>query len=64
MANPKRRMTRTRTRTRRAHDALEAATTVVCRNCGERMQPHRVCPQCGYYKSRKWHKPVVSVGTE
>ncbi len=61
MAHPKRRKSQSRTRMGRAHHALRAPGLVTCRNCGERMRPHRACPKCGYYKAHKWHKPVVSV---
>ena len=32
-------------------DEVDLAT-VACPNCGEPHMPHRVCPECGYYKNR------------
>jgi large subunit ribosomal protein L32 len=53
MPNPKRRHSKTRTSSRRAHDALKAHTLSECPNCHERKLPHRACPKCGYYKGRE-----------
>jgi large subunit ribosomal protein L32 len=53
MPNPKRRHSKSRTRQRRAHDALRAPQTSVCPNCQEPRMPHRVCPKCGFYKGRE-----------
>ncbi len=53
MPNPKRRHSKSRTRTRRAHDAILAPQTIACKNCGEPHLPHRVCPACGYYAGKK-----------
>ena len=64
MATPKRKTSQSRKRMRRSHHALKPAKTTVCLNCGERMLPHRACPKCGYYKARKWHRPVISVDIE
>ncbi|MBM3216658.1 50S ribosomal protein L32 [Candidatus Poribacteria bacterium] len=64
MANPKRRHSHTRTRLRRAHDAIRGTTLILCRQCGERHRPHRACPGCGYFKAHKWHRPIVSVDVE
>ena len=47
MPNPKRRHSKSRTRQRRAHDALRAPQTVPCENCQEPRAPHRVCEKCG-----------------
>ncbi len=57
MPNPKRRHSKSRTRQRRAHDALRAPQTSSCPNCQEPRLPHRVCPKCGFYKGRE----VISV---
>ena len=53
MSNPKRRHSKQRTRTRRAHDFLKSKSTSVCPQCHEPKMPHRVCPKCGYYKGRE-----------
>lgn len=53
MPVPKQKTSKTRTRTRRAHDALKAPAASVCPKCGETKTPHRVCSSCGYYKGRK-----------
>src|ERR1700748_1157616 len=53
MPNPKRRHSKKRTSTRRAHDSLTARSLSECPNCHERKLPHRACPKCGYYKGRE-----------
>lgn len=60
MALPKRRISRARGRKRRAHDALVAVGRTPCSHCGETKLPHRVCPNCGFYRGRE----VVSKETE
>ena len=47
---PKRRVSKTKRNTRRAHDALTLKHLVPCENCGEYHISHRVCPKCGAYK--------------
>jgi len=53
MANPKRRHSKRRTATRRAHDHLHGKSLSECPNCHEPKLPHRVCPKCGHYKERE-----------
>lgn len=53
MAHPKRRHSNTRTNTRRAHDFLSLKSLSACSNCGARILPHRVCPECGYYRGKQ-----------
>jgi large subunit ribosomal protein L32 len=53
MPNPKRRHSKRRTSTRRAHDHLNRAITSECPSCHERTLPHRVCTKCGKYKGRE-----------
>ena len=53
MPNPKRRHSKERTSTRRAHDALKTPGLSECPNCHEPKLPHRVCPHCGQYKGRE-----------
>ncbi len=53
MPNPKRRHSKSRTRMRRAHDALKPVQLAKCSNCQSLRMPHRVCPYCGYYGTRQ-----------
>jgi len=53
MAVPFRKVSKTRKRMRRSHNALTAAGTTKCPNCGEMIRPHRVCPACGFYKGKE-----------
>lgn len=53
MPNPKRRHSKERRNTRRAHDALPSPPISKCPNCGEPKLPHRVCPHCGQYRGRE-----------
>lgn len=53
MPNPKRRHSKRRTSTRRAHDFLSPKGFNECPNCGGRKLPHRACPHCGHYKGRE-----------
>ena len=46
-AVPFHRVSKSRKRLRRSHNALTAVGTVKCPNCGEMIKPHRVCPKCG-----------------
>ncbi len=52
MANPKKRMTSTRSGNRRSHHALRAQSLAVCPNCNQAVRTHRVCPNCGQYKGK------------
>ncbi len=53
MPNPKRRHSKKRTATRRAHDHLEQPGLSNCSNCHEPKLAHRVCPHCGHYKGKQ-----------
>ncbi len=53
MAEPKKKMSKSRTRMRRAHDSLSAPGLSTCPQCGSSKQPHRVCPECGHYRGRQ-----------
>lgn len=52
-AVPFRKVSKTRKRMRRSHNALELPGMVKCSNCGEMIKPHRVCPKCGTYKNKE-----------
>ncbi|MEP7363980.1 MAG: 50S ribosomal protein L32 [Acidobacteriota bacterium] len=53
MPNPKRRHSKRRTSTRRAHDFLKKPPIAECPECHQAMIPHRACPHCGKYRTRE-----------
>ncbi|MBI4179719.1 50S ribosomal protein L32 [bacterium] len=53
MANPKRRHSKARTRTRRSQWKTQAKAGVSCPNCKAPVRPHSVCANCGQYKGRQ-----------
>jgi len=53
MANPTSRHSRCRRDKRRANWKGKIPSLVRCNECGEFKLPHRVCLNCGTYKSRK-----------
>jgi large subunit ribosomal protein L32 len=50
MAVPKRRTSKSKKRKRRTHYKAAVPTLSPCPKCGEARVPHRVCPNCGYYR--------------
>ncbi len=53
MAVPKRRTSKTRRDKRRANWKLAVPGFSRCPQCHEVKLPHRVCPNCGYYKGKE-----------
>lgn len=53
MANPKRRLSKSRRGMRRSHQALVTRSLDTCPRCQEKKLPHKVCLGCGYYKGRQ-----------
>lgn len=53
MAVPKKKVSRSKRDSRRAHDALPGSSYQECPNCGELKRPHHVCQACGYYNDRE-----------
>ena len=53
MPNPKRRHSKARTRTGRAHDALNTPQFYLDKDSGEAKLPHRIDLATGTYKGRK-----------
>lgn len=50
MAEPKKRLTSTRSGNRRSHLATQAKKLTSCNKCQSPALAHHVCSQCGYYK--------------
>lgn len=53
MAVPKRKMSRSNTRSRRAQWKASAPTLVTCDRCRAAKLPHTACPTCGTYAKRQ-----------
>lgn len=55
MAVPKRKMSRSNTRSRRSQWKATVPTLVACPNraCGALTPPHQACPTCGQYRGRQ-----------
>jgi len=53
MAVPKKKMSRSRTRRRKAQWKVSAPATVRCQRCSAMHLPHRLCQVCGSYKGRE-----------
>jgi large subunit ribosomal protein L32 len=53
MAVPKKKMSRSRTRQRKAVWKVFRPTAVACEQCGKPKLPHRACRECGTYKGRE-----------
>ena len=53
MAVPKKKMSRSRTRQRKAVWKVSRPTAVACEHCGKPKLPHRACRECGTYKGRE-----------
>jgi large subunit ribosomal protein L32 len=53
MALPKYKVSKARTRARRAINIrVDLPNLSLCPKCGEKKLPHRVCPKCGFYRDR------------
>ncbi|MBW8016324.1 MAG: 50S ribosomal protein L32 [Planctomycetes bacterium] len=48
---PKKKISKTRTRTKRAHHALSPTNYSLCKKCGNAKLPHSACDKCGYLNS-------------
>ena len=60
MAVPFRRTSKTKKAMRRTHLKKVAPSTILCKQCGEPIAPHRACTKCGNYKG----KTVIKVNEE
>jgi large subunit ribosomal protein L32 len=57
---PKRKTSRSRTRSRRAQWKTSALTLTTCPRCKNPRLPHTVCPTCGTYKGREYPEAIKS----
>ncbi|MFC4067852.1 50S ribosomal protein L32 [Actinoplanes subglobosus] len=53
MAVPKRKMSRSNTRSRRANWKATVVPTAACSQCKSPKLPHAACPVCGTYNGRQ-----------
>ena len=53
MAHPKRKISKTRRDKRRTHYKATTGTISNCSNCGNPVQRHRVCAECGHYRGKE-----------
>lgn len=53
MAVPKKKMSRSRTRRRKAQWKVSSPTLATCPQCSAKHIPHRVCANCGTYNGRE-----------
>ena len=61
MAVPKRKMSRSNTRSRRSQWKASAPTVATCSRCKQPKLPHTACGTCGYYGSGAKAQQVVEV---
>lgn len=59
MANPKRKLSRSKRDMRRANwfADIKQNQLISCDHCGEAKLPHRACPSCGYYNGKSVYNP-------
>jgi large subunit ribosomal protein L32 len=53
MAVPKRKVSKSKIRMRKASHPTRAPAGKACPQCGAAQLPHRVCASCGYYRGRQ-----------
>ncbi|MDA8370816.1 MAG: 50S ribosomal protein L32 [Nocardiopsaceae bacterium] len=58
MAVPKRKMSRSNTRTRRSQWKASRPVLVTCPRCRDPKLPHVACPTCGTYNNRQVVNPA------
>ncbi|MDD3735414.1 MAG: 50S ribosomal protein L32 [Candidatus Pacebacteria bacterium] len=53
MPEPKQRHTKSRRNRRRSQIKIQQKVFSICPKCKQRVLPHQMCPNCGYYKGRQ-----------
>ncbi len=59
MPVPRRRRSKAKKGSNRAHKHLHPSQDQVCPNCKESKLPHRVCTSCGQYNGRQYRATVT-----
>lgn len=52
-AQPKKKISKVRSKTRRAHQAIKLSALTTCPNCKHPKPSHIACPECGFYGAKK-----------
>lgn len=52
-AQPKKKISKVRSKTRRAHQSIKLPVLTICPNCKHLKPPHIACPKCGFYGAKK-----------
>ena len=52
-ALPKKKISKVRSKTRRAHQSIKLPVLTTCPNCKHLKPPHIACPECGFYGAKK-----------
>ncbi|HEX2863218.1 MAG TPA: 50S ribosomal protein L32 [Deinococcales bacterium] len=50
---PKKKTSKAKRDMRRSHHALTLPELSTCKNCGNKVPQHTVCPSCGHYDGRQ-----------
>jgi large subunit ribosomal protein L32 len=53
MSVPAKRLSRSKGRRRRSQQGKSDLHLGKCLNCSNAVRPHRVCPNCGFYKGKE-----------
>jgi large subunit ribosomal protein L32 len=61
VAVPKRKKSKSKSRMRRANEAIGAPNLRPCPRCGAYVLPHRVCPECYHYKGQLIMEKTVKI---
>lgn len=62
MAVPKKRKSKSKTRSRRSHNRkMTIINSMPCPHCAEPKLPHRACGSCGKYGSKENPEDVIEV---
>ncbi len=62
MAVPKKRTSKAKKNKRRTHWKASSPALAKCPHCHQPKQPHKVCPNCGFYAGREVIKPETEEG--